>query len=389
MRLLIAHLMIHLIRSQALPKSPIEPHHGICLNETTMDIGEPQFVNKETMDKKIRTNSITCILILLVVIVVVVGMLAYNHKYSTLIFNCMNSLVERTTNISLNVVNKLSNRITIGTSLGDFVANLYNAFGFYDLLYVETRVSFINILNCFQYWCANNDYNNVYFTNKYYNDDRSEVLPFYIGDNEDGKNMPYEDTWHLASSYGYSLSFKPDYLQKIGDKYIKDKSYLFISKTANIYAKLELDATPFKDYKDKFMKFLYENLSSLRKMVNEDKDAGTSAINTDTMMIYYQYFIIINKLKRQFYDCSYESYIPKVIAGKKPDAGDYADVRKKYPNETGTDDEMIEKDKQRNLCYALLTNTYTFEVVGTYGETKKVSGMKVNWTSSGFSFIKA
>ena len=329
------------------------------------------------------------IIILLVFLVIIVVIIVYNSTYAKLVYNCMNSLVERTIRISFNVVNSLTNKITIGTSLGDFIANLYNAFAFYDLLNVSVYVSFDNIYNAFTYWLTNNDYNNVYFREDYYNEQHYETLPFYMADYKPTNYNPqWLSSWNSKHAYGYELYIDESMIYKEydADGYMGN-SMMKITKIHNTYTRLELETTPFTDYKDKFMRFVFENITNCYdNLVNND--TTQRAISLDVMFKYYQYFIIIHKIKREFYDCTYFDYIRKIINNEVITSEDNKDVHDYYTTDEYKDrNETIDLNKKRNLCYVLMTNTYNITYTNKWGEEAKINNIRFIY-NGGFTFYK-
>ena len=329
------------------------------------------------------------IIVLLVFLIIIVAIIVYNSTYSKLIYDCMNSLVERTVKISFNVVNSLTNKITIGTSLGDFIANLYNAFAFYDLLNVSVYVSFEDIYNAFTYWLTNNDYNNVYFREDNYNEQHYETLPFYMADYQPSDYTPqWTSSWHSKHAYGYELYIDESMIYKEYDvDGYKGYSSMKMTKIHNTYTRLELETTPFVDYKDKFIKFVFENLSNCYEdLVNDN--VVQRAISLDVMFKYYQYFIIIHKIKREFYDCTYFEYINKVINNEPITDEDAAVVSKYYTiDKYKNRNETIENNKLRNLCYVLMTNTYNITYTNKWGMETKINNIHFVY-NDGFTFYK-
>lgn len=340
----------------------------------------------------IRGCFIFFIVILLVFLVIVVVIIVYSSTYSKLVYECMNSLVERTIKISLNVVNSLTNKISIGTSLGDFVANLYNAFAFYDLLNVSVYVSFGDVYNAFNYWLTNNDYNNVYFRNDNYNENHYETLPFYIADYQpdDGYNPPWSSSWYSKQAFGYDIYINSNmiYKENYNNSGYKRDSMMRLTKIHNTYTRLELDNTPFIDYKDKFMKFVFENINNCYDNLVKN-NVEQRAIPLDVMFKYYQYFIIIHKIKREFFDCTYFKYINKSINNEIITTADIAEVVAYYNQNDDFKDrnETIENNKKRNLCYVLMANNYDITYTNKWGMEEKINNIKFIY-NGGFTFIK-
>ena len=322
----------------------------------------------------------TFIIILIVFTVIIGAIIIYNNNYSKLIFSCMESLVERTVKISFNVVNSLSNKITIGTSLGDFLANLYNAFGIYDVLNEKVSIDFADVYECFKYWLTNNDYNNVYFTEEYYNENQLETLPFYMSDYiPKGYSPKFGSSWHMQHAYGYFIH-TDDKLCRISPKE-KWEGLIEITKEHNTYSRLELETTPFAQWKNKFFKFLFENHPNVYKLINSNESL---AINTNIMYKYYQYFIVIHKLAKEFYDCEYFAGFPDLIAGKTISVLDEKEIVMHYKNRKTIDVHTILKT---NLCYNMMATTFDLSYTDKYGDVVEIKNIKILY-ENGFIFTK-
>ena len=345
---------------------------------------QTNFIN--TIEKPPVRGYIIFFIFLSIVVVIIV----YSSIYSKLIYECMNSLVERTIKISLNVVNSLNNKITIGTSLGDFIANLYNAFGFYDLLNVSVYVSFEDIYSSFIYWLTNNDYNNVYFRQDNYNNIHYETLPFYMADYQpDGYTPQWISSWHSKNAYGYDLYIDDNMVFKEYDvPGYKANSIMKITKIHNIYTRLELDTTPFAEYKDKFMIFVFGNINNCYDDLTNNTTIQR-AITLQTIFRYYQYFIIIHKIKREFYDCTYFVYIDKMIKKENITDEDINEVKEYYSQSNDFQDrnETLVTNMKRNLCYTLMNTTYNITYTNKWGVNETIKNIRFIY-NDGFTFIK-
>lgn len=369
-------------------------------------------------------------IILVLVFGTIVGLIIwYNHTYSNLIWNCMNALVERTINLQFDVVNSLTNRITIGTSLGDFVANLYNACGNYDILKEDNTgndnivsISFDFVKKAFEYWQANNDYNNQYFSEEFYNNYHMETLPFYLADFHNSIHTdnfyPFKSsTWYMQKAYGFGIDIdNKDNLQISTEKdtnityYSAEMNHMLLWKTQNVYTRLQLETTPFSEYKDQFMKFLFDNNSKIYALRNTNTESINIKSGYEVFTDYYKYFIIINKIKRDFFafesDYEYFNYVSTGVVTDdgytfyKPDEERIEkmknDILKDYRTRKDNVDYgnvdlqnlKIDDYLKKNLYYNMAISTFCITYIDNLGNEQKIDNIKFKY-ESGLTFYKA
>ena len=277
----------------------------------------------DTINKVAAGSSMITFMIIMSIVIIIISLLvvyfAYHYKTTyTIIDNALIDLTDRVFKISLNVENNLINKISIGTNVGDFVACLFNAYGTYSAILSSIQVDLEQLYDCFQYWTANNDYNNYLFKENNYNKEnhptlntpnisyKLHTLPCYLCNIELEENN--NEIWGEAKTYGYILEYIYTDISS-GDAnsrvyYKSDK--LKIQKTSNIYTLLELDKTKFSGYKNKFFKFLYENYQDFIDTIDKISEGQTISTNISLQTIYkyYRYFILAYKIQKDLFYCN-------------------------------------------------------------------------------------
>lgn len=312
----------------------------------------------DVINKVATGSSMITFMIIMSVVIIIISLLViyfgYHYKTTyTIIDNALIDLTDRVFKISLNVENNLINKITIGTNIGDFVACLFNAYGTYSAILSYVEIGLEEIYECFQYWTANNDYNNVLFKSDNYNKNnypnstianrsyKLHTLPCYIADIELEDNN--NETWGESNTYGYIINYlysdtgSGDAEERI--YYKNDK--LKIQKSSNIYTLLELDKTTFAGYKNKFFKFLYENYQVFINVINDIAEGkyNETSINLSTIYKYYRYFILAYKIQKDLFSCT-SFTIDEGLSNEE--------ILKKYANDP---------EKTNNLAYWLANGT--------------------------------
>lgn len=283
-------------------------------------------------------GSITFFVIILVAVIIVciivVGM------QIGFVMKSITKISSKAFEANVNIINSIKNSITIGTNIGDFLACLYNAIGNYEITGKELLLDFDHLYFYFIYWCMNNNYNNVLFreNNYYYKDAKNKklyTLPCYMIDYKIEDNN-YE-IFGQSTQFGYSINIAKnkenieyellDRNSNISIDNIKNNyTYFAIMKISNNYIRLELDDTKYEKYKNKFIQFIYDShinnfnlnedddfhfiLSNITKNVllySNGKTFNITCLNN--IYSYYTQFVLINKLKKEYYDDKQESFI--------------------------------------------------------------------------------
>lgn len=291
-------------------------------------------------------------IVLLLIVVVIICTIAYFLMITYDMINNMKRIMEiinnKSISLSMNLSNNLTNSINIGTSIGDFVANVYNAVGIYDLTGQTYFIEFDKLFNMFTFWSANNDYTNILFKSDNYNRNKLYTLPCYLADIYINSNR-YMNNYEIfgeALSFGYKIEIVGTVNNKItvisntkdtpfdeqNEKNIFDNiARLQITKINNAYCRLELDETSFIKYINKFFQFVYDTLLTdkliennvtnvkdtlLCKSIPENNKVIYKQITNNVtyycltfndnleLFEYYQYFVLIYRLKKEFYNAS-------------------------------------------------------------------------------------
>ncbi|MFA5719929.1 MAG: hypothetical protein WC939_02570 [Acholeplasmataceae bacterium] len=178
----------------------------------------------------------------------------------------------RTVLISTHMVNELKNNISIGTTLGDFIACVYNAFGNFKQLGVSIKVPHRDLLKAFRFWSTNNNFQDSRFNNYRYNENNLTTLPEHLVDTS-------VSGWNDSQSYGYELT--------------NDNKELTIKKVNNSYVRMMIEEEEFTKTAPKLIRFYCE----IRR-------GGVIEGPIDFVLLYqhYQYYIIIYKLEKLYFN---------------------------------------------------------------------------------------
>lgn len=173
----------------------------------------------------------------------------------------------RTVELNVDMVNELKNTISIGTSIGDFVACIYNAYGQYDKL-ASVSIPYTHVLQAYWAWSTNNNYHDPLFTERKYNKQLLTTLPHYL-----------VDTWDSAAQYGYKLSYT--------------NTALTVTKISDSYIRMSLTDEDFNNTTvHNLIAFILRN-RNLHKLT-ADSFTAMELYN------YYQYYLVIFKLVKHF-----------------------------------------------------------------------------------------
>jgi len=198
------------------------------------------------------------------------------------------SAEKRTVIFNANMLNELKNTISIGTTLGDFIACVYNAFGNFNNLGPDAKisVSYRDILYCYRYWSVNNNYRNDSFNLYNYNEtrDKIHVLPSYLTDTS-------SKGWNEDYMFGYEVRQDPS----TKDSFNESKR-LIITKLNNSYIRMLVDDEEFDDTLPKLLKFHDEIVTS-----KELKSMDNLSVDFNLLYYSYLYYIIIFKINKKFF----------------------------------------------------------------------------------------